>query len=130
MAIDGLTNLEQLQAVLLLSLLDHGDEPHDNVERKQDPTGPQQVYLPFQAKKETNVISQSIAHRNLKEASIDSLRWSRTTLLTVRRLKANWLAAPTVTTVTRCLSSRTIVNCRDSVKFRHEAMHCRGFSEV
>jgi len=31
----------------------------------------------------------------------------------VRRLKANWLAAPTVTTVTRCLSSRTIVNYRD-----------------
>ena len=28
----------------------------------------------------------------------------------MRRLKANWLAAPTIT---RCLSSRTIVNCRD-----------------
>jgi hypothetical protein len=26
------TNLEQLQVVLLLSLLDHGDEPHDNVD--------------------------------------------------------------------------------------------------
>jgi hypothetical protein len=43
-------------------------------------------------------------------------------LLTVRRLKANccWLAAPSVTTVTRCLSSRTIVNCMETVpKFRH-----------
>jgi len=58
-AIDGLTNLEQLQAVLPLSLLDHGDEPHDNVERKQDPARPQQVYLPFQAKKETTVMLQS-----------------------------------------------------------------------
>jgi hypothetical protein len=29
----------------------------------------------------------------------------------VRRLKANWFAAPTVATVTRCRSSSTAVNC-------------------
>jgi len=36
--------LEDLQAVLPLTLLDHGDEPHDDVERQQDPTRPQQVH--------------------------------------------------------------------------------------
>lgn len=40
-------NLEQPEAVLPLPLLDHGDEPHDEVERKQDPARPQQVYLAF-----------------------------------------------------------------------------------
>nr|ACL54828.1 unknown [Zea mays] len=36
--------LEQPEAVLPLPLLYHGDEPHDEVERKQDPARPQQVY--------------------------------------------------------------------------------------
>jgi hypothetical protein len=40
-------NLEQPEAVLPLPLLYHGDEPHDEVERKQDPARPQQVYLAF-----------------------------------------------------------------------------------
>ena len=44
------TNLEDLQAVLPLTLLDHGDEPHDDVERQQDPTRPQQVHLQSEAR--------------------------------------------------------------------------------
>jgi hypothetical protein len=35
-----------MQPVLPLSLLDHADEPHGNVERKQDPARPQHVHLP------------------------------------------------------------------------------------
>jgi hypothetical protein len=37
--------LEQLQLVLPLTLLNRGDEPHDDVERQQDSTSPEQVYL-------------------------------------------------------------------------------------
>jgi hypothetical protein len=40
-----------------------------------------------------------------------SIHSGRVGVLTVRRLKANWFAAPTVATVTRCLSSSTTVNC-------------------
>jgi hypothetical protein len=36
--------LEQLQLVLPLTLLNRGDEPHDDVERQQDSTSPEQVY--------------------------------------------------------------------------------------
>lgn len=39
------THLEQLQPVLHLPVLQSGDEPHDDVERQQDPTSPEQVYL-------------------------------------------------------------------------------------
>ena len=39
------TYLEQLQPVLHLPVLHGGDEPHDDVERQQDPTSPEQVYL-------------------------------------------------------------------------------------
>jgi hypothetical protein len=45
---DAATHLEQLQAVLHLPVLDGGDEPHDDVERQQDPTSPEQVYLESQ----------------------------------------------------------------------------------
>ena len=43
----------------------------------------------------------------------------------MRRLKANWFAAPTVATVTRCLSSSTTVNCtHGQEEFRVQGMHC------
>jgi hypothetical protein len=62
--------------------------------------------------------------------SISFIRSGGVGLLTVRRLKANWLATPTVTTVTRCLSSRTIVNCRDRQQNAQvsdkNAMHCNA----
>jgi len=114
------TNLEDLQAVLPLTLLDHGDEPHDDVERQQDPTRPQQVHLQSEASDNLLRVDGrshtafsvflSPLFRQREKSKKHSSRSSRS-ILTVRRLKANWFAAPTVATVTRCLSSSTTVNC-------------------
>jgi hypothetical protein len=96
--------------VLPLSLLDHGDEPHDNVETEARSCSLTSSIpsIPSQGRN-----SDFCANRRSIHSFIDS---GGVGLLTVRRLKANWLAAPTVTPVTRCLSSRTTLNCRDKMQ--------------
>ena len=70
--------------VLPLSVLDHGDEPHDNVETEARSRSPATSIpsIPSQGRS-----SDFRANRR-------SIHSGEVGLLTARRLKANWLAAP------------------------------------